>query len=382
MQGEAGLTFTPTSGSLANGSFDVEEWTAIGRVGNVATGTITVLSPIAERHQRHDRENAQTSKRPGDHAGPSGYFVGQRLPDHRHYRRVLVPQPRRDLGYRWRVYNIRPSAAGLTFTPTDGSLTSGSFTVQDSTTADTSGLLGTSTAATITVAGARRSTSPRHYRTGLWLSPGPASALIRPSNTADVSAYKGQQAFQIAGDQPIVGTCNWDTTTVPDGHYELCVTSENAAGNSFSQATCEVLVNNTAAWYSGTITTDETWTNSQVNVVDGTVTIGRGGDRDDPARGDRQVLPRRCGITMQSGATLDAPRPPRRRRSSSLRWPTTRRAATPTWTAARRSQCPGTGPVSPSRATGRSLTSQYTDLRYLVEAESGTLSASEDWLGA
>ncbi len=379
-QGEAGLTFTPTSGSLANGSFDVEEWTAIGRVGNVATGTITVLAPIANVTNATTGENAQTTSGLVITPGPVdtslvNYFEITGITGGSLFLNHGVTSVTNG-----EFITFAQGAAGLTFTPTAGSLTSGSFTVQDSTTADTSGLLGTSTAATITVL-APTISIPSTLSHGTLAISWAGLGLDPASNTADVSAYKGQQAFQIAGDQPIVGTCNWDTTTVPDGHYELCVTFENAAGNSFSQATCEVLVNNTAAWYSGTVTTDDTWTSAQVNIVNGNVTI--------PAGVTVTIQPgaivkfaQGCGITIESGGTLDASQAAQAAPIIFTSLADDSVGGDTNMDGGKTLPMPGDWAGIAIQGNGAFLDNQYTDLRYLVEAESGTLSASEDWLGA
>ena len=96
------------------------------------------------------------------------------------------------------------------------------------------------------------------------------------TTTADISAYQGQQAFPIAADQPVVGSYAWDTTTVPDGQYELRAVFHDASGNVLGQVTRQVLVNNSATRHSGSITANQTWTSDRVHVVEGPVTITAG----------------------------------------------------------------------------------------------------------
>ena len=75
-QGAAGLKFTPTTGSLATGSFAAEESTTGDTSGLIAASTAKLRDdhgcspPRAHRHQRHDRRERAILIGPGDHARP------------------------------------------------------------------------------------------------------------------------------------------------------------------------------------------------------------------------------------------------------------------------------------------------------------------------
>ena len=308
-QGAAGLTFTPTAGSLTNGSFTVQDSTAAnasGLLGLGATATITVLPPVPNVTGATTGENTQTWEglvvTPGAiDTSLIGDFQINNIEGGKLFLNDGVT-PVTDGGF----ITLAQGAAGLRFTPTNGSLAGGSFTVQDSLTADASGILGDTATATISVVAPTINVPALLYGTaavswdGLGLDPA--------EDTADVTAYSGGQAFPIASNQPVVGTCNWDTTTVPNGQYEICVAFRDASGNVFNQVTGQGYLNNSVAWYSGTITANETWTNSQVNVVDGTVTIASGVTLTvQPGAIVKFVPGASLQIVLQSGATLNAP---------------------------------------------------------------------------
>ncbi len=125
------------------------------------------------------------------------------------------------------------------------------------------------------------------------------------TTTVDITAYQAGQAIALAADQPLTGSCNWNTTSVPDGQYELQAVVHDASGNEVGQCQQQVAINNTAAWYSGTIAANETWTSAQVNVVSGNVTIPSGVTVT-LQPGAIVKFVDGTGITIQSGGTLDA----------------------------------------------------------------------------
>jgi RHS repeat-associated protein len=200
------------------------------------------------------------------------------------------------------------------------------------------------------------------------------------NTTAEVTAYLGQQAFPIATDMPVVGSAQWNTTMVPDGHYDLRAVFYDAAGNVVGQVDKQVCVNNTAAWYSGTITSNETWTSNQVNVVYGDVTLAAGVTVTIQP-GAIIKFADGTGITILAGGVLDASQASQ---DSPIIF-----TSLEDDTAGGDTNMDGgkTLPVAGDwtgiavLGTGTFATSAYTDLRYLVTTESGTLSASQAWLG-
>jgi RHS repeat-associated protein len=209
-----------------------------------------------------------------------------------------------------------------------------------------------------------------------WLTLG-----LDPSQvTADITAYLGQQAFPIAVNQPVQGSLSWNTTTVPDGQYDLRAVFHDAAGNVVGQLDKTVCVNNTAAWYSGIITSNETWTSSQVNVVYGPLTVAAGVTVTIQP-GAIVKFADGTGITIQNGAVLDA--------SQATQGSPIILTSLEDDTAGGDTNMDGdkTLPAAGDwdgiaiQGNGTFLTNAYTDLRYLVNTESGTLSSSQAWLG-
>ena len=153
-QGAAGLKFTPTTGSLANGSFTVQGSTTAdssGLLADTATATITVLAPTPNVTNAATPENTQTT---------SGLVITPGAVDASlvtNYQITAITGGTLFLNdgvtsiTNGEFITIAQGAAGLKFTPTTGSLSNGSFAVQDSTVANVSGLLGVTTPATITL---------------------------------------------------------------------------------------------------------------------------------------------------------------------------------------------------------------------------------------
>ncbi len=155
----------------------------------------------------------------------------------------------------------------------------------------------------------------------------------------------------------------------------------DAAGNVVGEADQQILINNTAAWYSGTITNNETWTSNQVNVVYGTVTVAAGVTLTiQPGAVVKFAPGAGLQIVLQNGATLNAP-------------------ATQTspivFTSLADDTVGGDTNLDGDKSTpepgdwdglvvalGATVNlSQYVDLRYLNQTCSGTLSSSETLLG-
>ena len=152
-QGEAGLKFTPTTGSLATGSFNVKESTTNARRRIERPDGSGHDHRYARRtvgdERRHDGKHADHC-RPGDHAGCQRQH-GSLLPDYRHHRRHALPEQRYDANRQRQLHHRGSRAAGLKFTPTTGSLATGSFSVEESTTNFVSGLSGATATGTIAV---------------------------------------------------------------------------------------------------------------------------------------------------------------------------------------------------------------------------------------
>ncbi|MCY2994691.1 MAG: SBBP repeat-containing protein [Planctomycetota bacterium] len=201
------------------------------------------------------------------------------------------------------------------------------------------------------------------------------------SQATDLVASGLQGTFTIATGQPAIGTIAWDTTTVPDGLYQVRAVFYDASANPVHEATFPALVNNSAAWHSGTISSSETWTSDKVNVVDGTVTVAAGatltiqpGAIVKFAPGAHLQIILQDGATLNAAATQDAPLI-----FTSLADDT---ADGDTNLDGHQSQ-PEPGDWSGfSATTGATLNlSQYVQVRYMTLSHSGTLGGNETWSG-
>ncbi len=154
--GAAGLKFTPAANSGAQGTFKVQETStndASGLGGTPATATINVQVPTGPPNVANTttQENTQTtsgltiSPKTADVALVSYFQItnisGGTLFLHDGVTSVA------EGGF----VSIAQGAAGLRFTPTNGSLASGNFKVQESSTNDATGLAGAVATATITI---------------------------------------------------------------------------------------------------------------------------------------------------------------------------------------------------------------------------------------
>jgi RHS repeat-associated protein len=123
---------------------------------------------------------------------------------------------------------------------------------------------------------------------------GPQLLWVQP--TANVNVLYGTQPLQwfantgatmnvtVSGPQTFpftqgAGTSfatTWDTTTVPDGKYELRLVLFDAGGNDIQELPLDVVVNNTVVWHSGTITSNQEWTANQTQGLSGVVIVPSG----------------------------------------------------------------------------------------------------------
>ena len=225
-QGAAGLRFTPTTGSLVAGSFNVQQSTtsAVGGLsGPIATAVISVSLVGPSVTGAATTENTQTASglviKPGVNDGSAAYFQITNITGGRLYQNDGIT-PIAGGSF----ITLAQGAAGLKFTPTTGSLIPGSFNVQESTTAAVGGLSGaTATAAVnVTLAGPSVTNSVTTANTqttsGLVITPG--------ANDGSAAYY---QITYITG-----GTLyqNNGTTPIPNGSF--ITLTQAAAGLKFT----------------------------------------------------------------------------------------------------------------------------------------------------
>ncbi|HEX4143209.1 MAG TPA: choice-of-anchor Q domain-containing protein [Pirellulales bacterium] len=243
-QGEAGLKFTPTANSLASGSFTVEESTSNsvgGLSGQTTTASITVTLPIPTVTAASTTEGRQTTS--GLVVSPSSagttYFQIAAISGGTLYQNDGTT-PITSGSF----ISLAQGAAGLKFTPTAGSLATGSFTAQESTTNSAGGLIGTAATATIsvTLAGPNvtgaSTTENTQTTTGLVITPGSGDSS---------AAY-----FQITGITGGTLFQNDGTTLITSGTFISAAQGE--AGLKFTPTT--------GSLSSGSFTVQESTTNS------------------------------------------------------------------------------------------------------------------------
>ena len=179
-EGAAGLKFTPTSGSLAGGSFTAQESTsanASGLAGTTATATITVTLAGATVTGATTTENTQTTSglviTPGAGDSSATNFQITGITNGTLYQHDGTT-PITNGSF----ITAAQGEAGLKFTPTTGLVGTGSFNVQESTTNGVGGLNGptTTTSVTIALAGSTvtnaTTTENTQTTTGLVITPG------------------------------------------------------------------------------------------------------------------------------------------------------------------------------------------------------------------
>ena len=105
---------------------------------------------------------------------------------------------------------------------------------------------------------------------------------------------------------PIDASLSWDTTTVADGWFDLRAIFRTSGGAILNETTRHVLVNNAVTWHAGTLTGNERWGPGTMHVVEATVTVPVSGTLTLDPGVTVKFVPG-TGLTLMSGATLDAP---------------------------------------------------------------------------
>ncbi len=98
---------------------------------------------------------------------------------------------------------------------------------------------------------------------------------VNPAGVAvDVTAFGGGLAYPILANQPFQGRADWDTTTVPDGTFQLRAVFRDARQEVIGEAVRTVTVLNAAQWHTGTVSGTETWAPGLAHVVQGNLRVG------------------------------------------------------------------------------------------------------------
>ena len=126
-------------------------------------------------------------------------------------------------------------------------------------------------------------------------------------STADLIAYHlDGRAYTLAGHAAVNGQLTWDTTTAPDGVYEIQIRILDSASTLVIERRRSVFVNNAAVWHAGRLAADETWAAGTVHIVSNTLTVPSG-IRLTIAPGAIVKFVTDAGIIVESGGILDAP---------------------------------------------------------------------------
>jgi YD repeat-containing protein len=102
-----------------------------------------------------------------------------------------------------------------------------------------------------------------------------ADAVDLTSTTTDV-VIAGKDSLSLATGLFPISSMSWDTTTVADSRYDLQLVYSNASGTVLTQLPRNILLNNSLAWHSGTLQSNQTWTADRVNGVDDDVIVPSG----------------------------------------------------------------------------------------------------------
>ena len=102
------------------------------------------------------------------------------------------------------------------------------------------------------------------------------AGAVDPANTTVNVIASGPQILTVGAALNANSNLNWDTTTVPDGRYELRLVFHDANGNDIKELPRTVVINNSVAWHVGTITSNQEWTANQVQGISGNVIIPSG----------------------------------------------------------------------------------------------------------
>lgn len=198
---------------------------------------------------------------------------------------------------------------------------------------------------------------------------------------ADLQVSGPSGAIAIADSLPATGKYQWDTTKVVDGQYELRLTFRNASGLVVATAIQQVLVNNSAVWHTGQITSDETWSSDRIHIVDGTATVAAGVRLTiQPGAVIKFAAGHRSHLAIEAGGVVDAP---------------ATEAAPIVFTSLADDSVGGDTNLDAERTTpqpgdwngfyaasGATLNlSDFVKLRYMFQTHAGILSGNETWLG-
>lgn len=126
-----------------------------------------------------------------------------------------------------------------------------------------------------------------------------------PNIHADLSAFGAGSAYPIAAGMKPIDSTIWDTTTVPDGIYDLKAVIKNASAQEVGSISKTVLIRNNAVWHTGTIMGKEVWAPGGIHIVEGNLMIATNGQVTIPPGAVVKFTPA-ASLTVKMGGTLIA----------------------------------------------------------------------------
>ncbi len=177
---------------------------------------------------------------------------------------------------------------------------------------------------------------------------------------------------------PASGAINWNTATVADGSYTLTISLLDASGIALGQISQSELINNSAAWHEGALSTNQTWGTNTVNIVDQDIIIPSGVTLTIAPGAIVKFAPG-TGIIIQAGGTLDAS-------GATAGAPIIFTSLSDNSVGGDSDEdansVPLPGDWNGITDSGQFNTSAYVQIRYVIQTQSGTISQSQEWSGA
>ena len=198
--------------------------------------------------------------------------------------------------------------------------------------------------------------------------------------SARIVAFGNGASRVLADQRESVGSLSWDTTTVADGQYELKVFFRDESQRLLGEASRVLSVNNAAIWHSGTVAANETWSPDAVHFVEGSLVISSNAVVTVTPGAVVKAIPG-AAIRIQNGGILVA------RGTSSLPILFTSLAddlagGDSTFDGKNSMPQPGDWFGVNAETGGTFDLTEYTELRYARLEHTGTLAASETWMGS
>ncbi len=219
-------------------------------------------------------------------------------------------------------------------------------------------------------------------QTALWHGVQPISwdvvGLSPGQATAEVTVSLNGVTYFDQAISAVSSSLDWNTASVPDGFYTVGVNAKNASGQIVGQIAESVVVNNSAVWHEGVLTTNETWAAGTVHIVDQNVIVPNGVTLT-LAPGAIVKFAKNTGITVQAGGILNA------LGASSASIILTSLADDSAGGDSNldgtRSQPQAGDWASVAVQGGQFNANSFTDIRYSQTTLGGTIATSQSWLG-